>query len=122
MTVIDEETYLAINGASRQNIGEPALHKNRGRHSDKTWRKIVDSQASKDHELLSKRAYLRTEYQNLIEKGEIRPPSSLETLLGTCSGHPDNDSTQAARRILLKRFGSVWREGLTIEEVKASKN
>jgi len=117
MKIMTEETFLASNGASRQDIGESALHKNRGRFSDKAWRKIVGNQASKDHELIILRAQLRTKYQTLIESGEIRPPSALESLLETCSGHPDNESTQAAQRILLKRKGIVWREGLTVEEV-----
>ena len=33
--VMDEEVFLTVNGASRFSIGESALHKNRGKHSDK---------------------------------------------------------------------------------------
>ena len=54
--VIDEESYLATHGASRQDIGEAALHKNKGRHSDKTWQKIIAAQSEKDHKLLMKRS------------------------------------------------------------------
>ena len=40
--VMDEETYLSINGASRQDIGDSAFHKNKGSLSDKTWSKMTD--------------------------------------------------------------------------------
>lgn len=41
MQILTEEQYLAINGASRQGIGEAALHKNKGNNSDKMWSKLV---------------------------------------------------------------------------------
>ena len=36
--IMDEE-YLSISGASRQNIGDSAFHKNKGNNSEKTWSK-----------------------------------------------------------------------------------
>ena len=44
MNEMDEETYLSINGASRQDIGDSAFHKNKG-NSDKTWSKMIDAQS-----------------------------------------------------------------------------
>ena len=43
--VMEEETFLSINGASRQDIGDSAFHKNKGNNSDKIWSKMVNAQA-----------------------------------------------------------------------------
>ncbi|MFA5346011.1 MAG: hypothetical protein WC315_07050 [Candidatus Omnitrophota bacterium] len=106
--IIDEETYLATHGASRQDIGEAALHKNRGGKSDKAWKKIVDEQAKKDHELIIKRAMLREEYRKKVDSGEVKPPSRFETLWNTAQGNEENVAVQAARRIL-ERKGYDWK-------------
>ena len=45
--VMGEETYLSISGASRQDIGDSAFHKNKGSLSNKTWSKMIDRQAEK---------------------------------------------------------------------------
>lgn len=45
--VMEEETYLSINGASRQDIGDSAFHKNKGNNSDKAWSKMINAQAEK---------------------------------------------------------------------------
>ena len=101
--VIDEETFLTTNGASRLSIGESALHKNKGKNSDKIWKKIVDRQAAKDKMLIEKREQLRIEYQSLCDQGVIRSPSRIERLIETAQGHDDNEAVQAARRLLTKQ-------------------
>jgi len=105
--VIDQEDYLTQHGASRLGIGESALHKNIP--EGKQRKRLLDNQAKKDWELLKKRERLRNEYREKVEKGEIRPPTRIEKLIDTARGHPDNESTQAARRILEKR-GIDWVE------------
>jgi hypothetical protein len=105
--VIDEEAYLSINGACRNDIGDSALHKNKGNNSDKQWSKLVNYQAEKDRELISRREKLRLEYKEKVSKGEIRPPSRVERLLSIAAGHEDNASVQAARRLLEKQ-GISW--------------
>ena len=105
--VIDQEDYLTQHGASRLGIGELALHKNIP--EGKQRKRLLDNQAKKDWELLKKRERLRNEYREKVEKGEIRPPTRIEKLIDTARGHPDNESTQAARRILEKR-GIDWVE------------
>ena len=102
--VIDEETYLAIHGAGRGEIGESALHMNRTK-SENTWKKYVEAQAEKDREILAKRSKLRKEYQEKVKNGELRPPTRLESLIATAKGHPDNQAVQASRRILKRRLG-----------------
>ena len=45
------------------------------------------------------------EYEVLCLNGDICEPSRLESLLRTAKGHPDNSQTQAAIRLLKKRYG-----------------
>lgn len=107
--VMDEETYLSIKGASRQDIGDSAFHKNKGNHSDKTWSKMIDAQSEKDRKLIIKREELRKEYWQKVENGELRPPTRNEKLIATANGNPDNECTIAARRLLEKK-GIDWRQ------------
>lgn len=106
---MDVETYLSINGASRQNIGDSAFHKNKGSHSDKTWSKMTDAQSEKDRRLITKRAELREEYCRKVKNGELRTPTRNEKLIATANGNPDNECTIAARRLLEKK-GVEWRQ------------
>ena len=104
---MDEETYLSINGASRQDIGDSAFHKNKGNNSDKTWSKMIDTQSEKDRKLIAKREELRKEYWQKVENGELREPTRNERLIATAKGNPDNECTIAARRLLEKK-GIDW--------------
>jgi len=50
-------------------------------------------------------------YDKAIEEGLVIDPESLLTrkdrLIRTAQGHPDNDAVQAARRLVLKKYGIV---------------
>ncbi len=107
--VIEEEIYLSINGASRQDIGDSAFHKNKGNNSNKTWSKMVNAQAEKDRKLIIKREELRKEYWQKVENGELRPPTRNEKLISTANGNPDNECVIAARRLLEKK-GIDWQQ------------
>ena len=50
------------------------------------------------------------EYDHMLKTGLVRPPTDREKLIGTANGHPDNQSTQAARRLCEKK-GINWRGG-----------
>lgn len=43
------------------------------------------------------------EYHEKVEKGELIPRTKEERILCIAQGHPDNNSTQAARRLLVKK-------------------
>ena len=109
MNEMDEETYLSINGASRQDIGDSAFHKNKGNNSDKTWSKMINAQAEKDRKLIVRREELREEYWRKVKNGEIRELTRNEKLIVTANGHIDNECTIAARRLLDKK-GIDWRQ------------
>ena len=52
----------------------------------------------------------KKEYRSLIAQGVIRDKTSIERRIVKAHGHPDNQSTQAARRMLTKR-GIDWKTG-----------
>jgi hypothetical protein len=100
--IMTEESYLARKGASSLGFGDSALHKNRGK-SERAWQANLSRQGQKDSELMELRQKLRLEYAEKVQKGELRPPTRIEQLVMTAKGHEDLESTQAARRILLKK-------------------
>lgn len=106
---MDEETYLSIKGASRQDIGDSAFHKNKGNNSDKTWSKMINAQSEKNWRLIIRREELRKEYWQKVENGELRPQTRNEKLIATANGCPDNECVIAARRLLDKK-GIDWRK------------
>jgi hypothetical protein len=117
---MSEEEYLASKGASRSGMGEAALHKNKGNLSDKQWKKIVATQAEKDRKIIEKRDKLRKEYKEKVDKGEITPPTRIESLIRTAQGHEDNEATKAARRLLEKK-GIDWKKQETLTEKEERK-
>lgn len=63
-------------------------------------RKEADKAANEYQE---KRAAAIKEYKKLVKEGKIVAPTSSEQLNKIAEGHPDNASTQAAKRVLEKR-------------------
>ena len=55
------------------------------------------------------------EYKAGVASGTIREKSRVEVLMGKAKGHPDNPSTQAARRALEKR-GYNWKTGRKLKK------
>ena len=49
------------------------------------------------------RAVAIKEYEGKVAAGEITPKSLVEELIDKANGHPDNEATQAARRVLAKQ-------------------
>lgn len=102
---IDFEAFAARHGASALGFTEPGMHKC-GRHqTDKMWRRIVDEQTKSGAILAARREGLRAAYAASVAAGDIIPPTHFDRMLARANGHPDLQSTQAARRVLLKRYG-----------------
>lgn len=112
------EQFAAENGVSALNRGDSALVRQPGA-SEKVIRQNAKAQLSKDQELATQRAELRKQYDQKVASGELRQPSRVEQLVATANGHPDNASTQAARR-LLKKQGIDWRPTSAPGQVKMS--
>lgn len=56
-----------------------------------------------ENEYQEKRREAILEYERKVEEGEIVDKTKEEKTLENAMGHPDNLSTQAARRMLIKR-------------------
>jgi hypothetical protein len=97
---VDFEKYAAQRGASRCDVGDAGTHMRGQRQTDKQWRRLLACEANRTDKVLSHRAELRSEYDELVRAGEIRPLTQYERLQVAAAGHPDRESTQAARRIL----------------------
>ena len=115
--VMTEEDYLSSKGYPASGFGEAALHKG----VQKTARqqtKMVELQAEKDRNYAEVRESFRKEYKEKLDKGEIRKPTPIEIMISAAKGMPELESTQAARRALMKR-GIEWEEGkVSIEAEK----
>ena len=115
--VMTEENYLSSKGYPASGFGEAALHKG----VQKTARqqtKMVELQAEKDRNYAEVRESFRKEYKEKLDKGEIREPTPIEIMISAAKGMPELESTQAARRALMKR-GIEWEEGkVSIEAEK----
>jgi len=111
--VLTEEQYLAQNGASFMDGAEPALQQNRI-PTKRGQSDAVNSAMGRMSENNARREALRAEYKTKIASGEIVEPSSIERLIERANGLPENESTQAARRLLEKR-------GINLKDVIGSK-
>lgn len=98
------EQFAARNGASRQDIGDAGLHRSNERQSEKQWQRLLAPQRARDAALVERRAELAAEYHRMVAAGLIEKPSHLDQLLATASGHPDAQSTQAAIRLLARKY------------------
>lgn len=106
--VMTEEDYLSSKGYPASGFGEAALHKGVQKTARQQTR-MVELQAEKDRNYAEVRESLRKEYQEKLEKGELREPTTVEKMISTAKGMPELESTQAARRVLEKR-GISWHE------------
>lgn len=101
------EQYAAVHGASRQDFGDAGNHRRGERHSDKTWARVLRVQCEKDADLYRRRAALREEYAGKVRQGVITAPTARERYMAIAMGHPDLASTQAARRLVEKRWAGA---------------
>jgi hypothetical protein len=103
----DFEHYAGERGLGFLSFAEPALDRQPGatvkqikRHAKNTWERGKDWQ--------DKRNALRDEYAKKLSEGKIVEMSRFERLKDTANSNPDNEATQAARRVLEKQ-GITWR-------------
>lgn len=109
---MDESDYLASKGLKDASSGW-ALDKLRGNRHVATARgrqRFNKEAENAEKEYQAKRNKAKEEYKKLVESGKLRPKTTVERMLEKAHGHPDNQSTQAARRMALKR-GYDWKTG-----------
>lgn len=109
---ITEDEFLGLRGVSDSSSGY-VLDKLRGNRQLKTQRgqdRFHKDVQRAEEAYQQKRANVKAEYKRLIDSGKIRDKTPIEKRLTTAHGHPDLQSTQAARRTLEKR-GIDWQTG-----------
>lgn len=116
--VMSEEEYLASKGLGG-NITDYLLDKLRLPHGEtarqQKQREKETARVRADFDKQKEKA--RKEYRQKVANGELRKPTKQEVkekeidkLIKTANGHEDNESVQAARRVLAKR-GVDWKVG-----------
>ena len=109
---ITEEEFLAFRGVGDAMSGY-TIDKARSNRTIRTQRgkeRFEKETLSANEAYQKKRDAARAEYKSLIEKGVIRDKTPIERRIVTAHGNPDNESTQAARRLLEKK-GIDWKTG-----------
>lgn len=106
-TTLDE--FLAKRGLGSP-VSDFMLDKQRLPHGQtaRQQKAMLKEQQKNADAYASKRAQAKAEYNELLASGKIAEKSNTERLIERANGHPDNESTQAARRVLKKR-GIEWR-------------
>lgn len=110
--VLTFEQFAIREGAGTGDMGEAGLHKTSRRFSPKQVAKMVRTQWERDVQWQARRDAARDAYDAAVAEGTIRPPTRWERLEAAATGHPDNESVQAARRIL----AAAGRLPISIEE------
>lgn len=123
MIAMDLEDFLSTRGVGFSTSGYclDKLRSNRQLRSERGRRRFEKEceEAETEYQLMREEA--KREYNALCEAGKIRPLTTIERTVRAANGHPDNASTQAARRMCEKR-GIDWtasRQEIAIEEVSA---
>lgn len=109
---MDESDYLASKGLKDASSGW-VIDKLRGNRQLKTVRgtKRFHKEAEEaEREYQDRRNKAKEEYKKLVDEGKLRPKTSVERIIEKAHGNPDNQSTQAARRMAAKR-GYDWKTG-----------
>lgn len=109
---MDESDYLASKGLKDASSGW-VLDKLRGNRQVATvrGRQRFNKEAEKaEKEYQDKRNKAKEEYKKLVDSGKLRPKTTIERTIEKAHGNPDNQSTQSARRMALKR-GYDWKTG-----------
>lgn len=107
-----EDEYLGLRGVGDAMSGY-VIDKLRGNRQLRTQRGVERFERevhTANQSYQERRDAAREEYRRLVANGTIRDKTPLERRLTVANGNPDNESVQAARRLLEKR-GIDWRTG-----------
>lgn len=114
-----EDEYLGSKGLSSP-VSDWTLDKVRIPHgeTDRQKKKRIAEGKKAAEEYQRKREQAKQEYKEKVKAGELRDKTSVERMIDRANGHPDNPSTQAARRIAEKR-GIDWRTGKPLKDTQS---
>ena len=105
--VLNLEQFAKLHGLTTTADVESHIHAGlRSAPQTKTFKRFYANGLLRRQE---ERDRTKAAYAAAIASGEILAPPE-PTLVDRASGHPDNHSVQAARRLLLKRdpMGAIW--------------
>jgi hypothetical protein len=100
------EQFAELNNGSALGYSRPEFNR-MPRVTDANRRRAGNTILENSSKLSSLREKLNDVYDNLVVQGLITAPSRIDELIDVARGMPDNESVQAARRLLTKR-GISW--------------
>lgn len=111
-----EDEFLALRGVGDISSGYTVdkLRGNRQLKSERGKRRFEKEVLKAENDYQAKKQKAKLEYQALVSQGKIIPKSAIERTITAAHGNPDLQSTQAARRMALKR-GYDWKSGKKIK-------
>ncbi len=99
--VMSESEYLGSKGLNGT-FSDSGLHISNSSISAASRKRMLKSSLATSQAYEAKQEEARAEYQSLVSAGRMRSPTRIERLRKAARGHPDLESTQAARRLLAK--------------------
>lgn len=115
-----EYEYLSSKGVGDASSGW-SLDKLRGNRQVGTQRgkeRFRNEAEKAEAEYQKRREQAKQEYKEKVRNGELRDKTTIERMIDRANGHPDNPSTQAARRMAEKR-GIDWRTGKPLKDTQS---
>lgn len=105
--VMTEDEYLVSRGYENPFYSVPTTRKGnlRPQHQQNLLSSISITRSNKYE---AERNVLKEEYRAMLSRGEIRQPTKTERIIKAANGHPDLESTQAARRMAMA-MGINWK-------------
>lgn len=118
-----EQEYLDSKGVGDSMSGYTTdkLRGNRELRTQQGRKRFEREVLSSNEEYQKRREQARQEYREKVKNGELRDKTKIEQLVDRANGHPDNPSTQAARRMAEKK-GIDWRTGEPLKKSDVSKS
>lgn len=105
--VMTEDEYLASKGYGNTTYTEPAIHKGVQKTLNQK-NQLLNIHINRINKYSAERTALKEEYREKCNRGEIRQPTRTERLIKAANGHPDLESTNAARRLAMAS-GINWK-------------
>lgn len=106
------DEFLALNGVKDSTSGWvlDKLKSNKQIGSQQGQAKFMKEYEAAEKEYQEKREAAKQKYKELVDAGILRNKTPTEKQIVMAHGNPDNDSVQAARK-MLKKKGIDWRTG-----------
>lgn len=104
--VMSRDEYAATVGAGRFVVSDDLLRFPHG-VTNASRRATIRAMERDMARASESRAAAFAQYDTLLAAGRVRAPSRVESLIRAAHGHEDNQTVQAARRVL-QRMGVTW--------------